>query len=290
VLSSARGAFAGVLGWPLEHTLSPAIQNAAFRSAGLDAFYVAFPVPPAELPAAVAGLRALRALGANVTMPHKEAIVDLLDELSADAAQVRAVNTVARDRDRLVGHNTDIEGFRDFLVHDAQTEVHGARALVLGSGGAARAVLLALARLGAADVAVAARRAERAQEVAALAPEGSARAVAWEGRRDAAAAADLVVNATPIGARGDDPLPGFEASARQTVVDLVYGGPTTSLVGRARAGGARSWDGLGMLVRQGAAAWRIWTGRDAPLAEMVQAARRALRTRGHGLSSEDGIS
>jgi shikimate dehydrogenase len=290
VLTPGQAAFAGVLGWPLEHTLSPVIHNAAFRSAGLHAVYLSFPVAPGDLPAAVAGLRALGALGANVTMPHKETIVELLDGLSAEAAELGAVNTVERAGDRLVGHNTDVEGFHDFLVHDAEVDVGGRRVLVLGSGGAARAVVVALSSLGAADLAVAARRPERAARVTALARGGGARAVAWERREEIAQGADLVVNATPIGGRGDDPLPGVVATERQAVIDLVYGPSAGPLVVRARGGGARAWDGLGMLVRQGAASWRIWTGADAPLSAMMQAARGAWDIGAHSLAREGGIS
>ncbi|MGH2819856.1 MAG: shikimate dehydrogenase family protein, partial [Actinomycetota bacterium] len=122
--------FAGVLGWPLEFTLSPAIHNAAFRAAGLDWVYLPFPVAPGSLGDAVAGLRALGAQGANVTMPHKQAIVEFLDDLSGDARTLGAVNTIQRIGDRLVGHDTDIDGFREALVGDAGFRPAGRSALV----------------------------------------------------------------------------------------------------------------------------------------------------------------
>ncbi|MFN2488497.1 MAG: shikimate dehydrogenase [Actinomycetota bacterium] len=273
-MSAARGAaFAGVLGWPLEHTLSPPMHNAAFRALGIDATYVAFPVPPGELAAAVAGLRALGALGANVTMPHKESVVELLDDLADDARRMGAVNTIARDGDRIVGHNTDVIGFRDFLTRDAGIDARGMRAVVLGAGGAARAVVNALGELGSEEIVVVGRRAARAETIAALAR--GARAAAWPEVGAAVGRADLVVNATPLGMGAEDPLAGVALHEGQAVVDLVYRPLETPLLARARAAGASAWGGLGMLVRQGAGSFRIWTGRDAPVEVMIEAASEA---------------
>jgi hypothetical protein len=130
--------FAGVLGWPLQSTLSPAIHNAAFRKLGLDWVYLRWPVPPDSLGAAVAGLRALGATGANVTIPHKEQIKTHLDECSGDALAIGAVNTIQRVGDLLVGHNTDVDGFTEFIASDVGFDARGTRALVLGAGGARR--------------------------------------------------------------------------------------------------------------------------------------------------------
>ncbi|MDQ3952078.1 MAG: shikimate dehydrogenase, partial [Actinomycetota bacterium] len=161
--------FVGILGWPLEHTLSPVIHNVAFRRASLDWTYLSWPVEPPLLGDAVGGLRALGAIGANVTMPHKEAVTEHLDEVSGDAREVGAVNTIQRLGHRLVGHNTDVDGFAEFLSGDAGFDPRGKSALVLGAGGAARAVVKALDSLGAAEITVAGRRSERAEDVAALA-------------------------------------------------------------------------------------------------------------------------
>ncbi|MCA1705014.1 MAG: shikimate dehydrogenase, partial [Actinobacteria bacterium] len=139
----------GVLGWPLTHTLSPEIHAAAFRSASLDWVYLAWPVPPESLSDAILGLRALGAIGANLTMPHKETVLPLVDDLGDDAAAVGAVNTLQFTGGRVIGHNTDIEGFSRFLAGDAGFEAAGKRALVVGAGGAARAVVRALDQLGA---------------------------------------------------------------------------------------------------------------------------------------------
>jgi shikimate dehydrogenase len=269
--------FCGVLGWPLHGTLSPTIHNAAFRKLDLDWLYFAWPVPPESLPAAIGGLRALGAQGANVTMPHKEAVIGLLDQVSGDARAVGAVNTIQRYGERLIGHNTDIDGFLEFLSADAGVDVAGMSALVLGAGGSSRAVVKALERAGAREIAIAARdpaRAGRVEEVAGAAP---ARSVRWDEAADEASAVDLVVNATPLGSSGEDPVPAAEFRAGQIVVDLVYLPPATPLVERARAGGANAWGGLGMLVHQAAASFRIWTGMDPPLETMSAAALHGLR-------------
>ena len=274
----ARGvtSFAGVLGWPLTYTLSPVIHNAAFRRVGLDWVYLHWPVPPEELDDAVAGLRALGAMGASVTMPHKEEIAKLLDDLSGDARTLGAVNTIQRLGDRLIGHNTDVDGFRAFLEEDAGVDLEGKSCLVLGAGGAARAVVKALADLGAARIAIAARTPQRAEEVTARVGHGDTRVCDWDEAGTEAEAADVIVNSTPVGMREGDPLPGTSFNSGQLVVDLVYDPPSTEMVERARSAGADAWGGLGMLVHQAASAFRIWTGQDPPLETMSAAALRAI--------------
>jgi shikimate dehydrogenase len=276
VKGTGSASFVGILGWPLEHTLSPVIHNVGFRRVALDWTYLSWPVEPELLGDAVRGLRALGAMGANVTMPHKEAVIEHLDDLSGDARDVGAVNTIQRIGNRLVGHNTDVDGFAEFLAGDAGFEARGTRALVLGSGGAARAVVRALDGLGAAEVAVAARDAARAEALADVAREARVRAIEWDAAPGAAAEADLVVNATPLGASGEDAAPGAAFRPGQCVVDLLYVPPSTPLVEAARAAGAQAWGGLGMLVRQAAASFTIWTGQAAPLEAMSAAAIHAI--------------
>lgn len=277
MLRAAGGTkLSGLLGWPLESTLSPAMHNAAFRACGLDWVYLSLPVRPSDLRAAVEGLRALGALGLNVTIPHKRKVAPLLDALSGDARALGAVNTIQRVGDVLVGHNTDLDGFRDFLRWDAGVDAAGRKAVVLGAGGAARAIVSALDQLGAAEVLVAARRPAQGRAVARLARSARARGVAWEEASRFAGAAELIVNATPLGRAGEDPIPSARFGAGQVVVDLLYDPPSTPLVERARAQGAGAWVGLGMLVRQGAASFRIWTGQDPPVETMSAAALRAL--------------
>lgn len=269
--------FTGVLGWPLHHTLSPAIHNAAFEEAGLDWVYLAFPVPPEGLEAAVQGLRVLGCMGANVTMPHKKAVQEHLDDISGDAAAVDAVNTIQPVGSRLVGRNTDIDGFRSFLGSEVGFEARGKRAVVLGAGGAARAVVRALDDLGAASVVVAARDGERGAATASVALSASSKTVELEDLADEVREADVVVNATPVGMDGrSDPAPEASFSPDQVVVDLIYEPPTTPFIDRARGAGADAWGGLGMLVRQAAISFRIWTGADAPIEAMSAAAVRAI--------------
>lgn len=271
--------FVGVLGWPLRSTLSPVIHAAAFRALRMDWVYLAWPVPPEELPDAVAGIRTLGGAGANVTMPHKEAIIDLLDQTSGDAHAIGAVNTVQRVGQQLVGHNTDVDGFRAWLQEDAGIDVAGRRCLVLGSGGAARAVVKVLDDLSAGDVVIAARERARAEPLLALASSSDAATVDWTNAADEAERADVVVNATPLGMGGEDALEGARFHGAQAVLDLVYDPPATPIVENARRAGAGAWGGLGMLVHQAASSFRIWTGQDPPMEAMSAAALHSLGRR-----------
>lgn len=271
--------FAGVLGWPLEFSLSPAIHNAAFRRLGLDWVYLPFPVTPEDLPAAVEGLRALGSVGVNVTMPHKETIVELLDDLSGDARGVGAVNTVQNVGGRLIGHNTDVDGFLAFARDDAGLQIERSRCLVIGAGGAARAIVYALDQAGAAEIAVAARRDDQARSVLSVAPSAEKTSLPWNDLAGASDGFDIIVNATPLGMPGHDPLPRLLLRQGQAVVDLIYDPPETPLVESAKSAGGAGWGGLGMLVHQAAASLRIWTGQEAPTEAMSVAALHALSRR-----------
>jgi shikimate dehydrogenase len=269
---------AAVIGTPVRHSLSPAIYNAAYRALGLDWLFVAFDVAEGEGEAAVRAIRPLGLVGMSVTMPHKEAAARACDELTADAAALRAVNSVRLTEDgRLLGDSTDGEGFVRAL-REARHDPDGRRVLVLGAGGAARSVVLALGRAGC-EVTVAGRRAEVAGAAAALSP--GAAAIAWSDAATAATGVDLVVNATPIGMGGDptSPVPADALRAEQVVADLVYHPLETPLLTAARAAGAATVDGLGMLVHQAALQVEGWTRRPAPLAEMAAAARAELDAR-----------
>ena len=258
----------------MKHSLSPVLHNAAFRALGLDWAYLAFEVPRGEAGEAIVGARALGIDGLSVTMPHKEAVARAVDRLSATAERLGAVNTVARVGGVLVGESTDGQGFVDALQADQGFEPSGRRCLVVGSGGAARAVILALVEAAAADVAVVGRSAGRVDAAVALAGE-PARA----GRREEASDADLVVNATPVGMAGHPEGPPLDAGLLgpgQVVVDLVYHPAVTPLVAAARERGAVAAGGLGMLVHQAAHAFRLWTGQDPPLEAMSAAAVAAL--------------
>jgi shikimate dehydrogenase len=269
---------AAVIGDPVRHSLSPSLHNAAYRALGLDWVFVAFEIADGAAPAAIDAARALDLVGYAVTMPHKTAIAELCDELTADAAALRSVNTVTvLPGGRVAGDSTDGAGFLRSLA-DAEIDPAGRSVLLLGAGGAARAVALALGGAGA-HVVVAARKPAAASEAAALAG-GSA--IGWEDRGGAAAAADIVVNATPLGMagrEGSDLLDPNGFGPQHAVVDLVYHPIETPLLRSARQQGARTVSGLGMLVHQAALQVERFCGRPAPLAEMRTAVTAALESR-----------
>lgn len=266
-----------MLGHPVGHSLSPAMHNAALREMGVDGVYVAFDVTPADLPEAVRGLQALGVRGVNCTIPHKEALVPLVDELSADAEVIGAVNTLLFQEGRVLGHNTDAPGFLAALKA-AGGEPAGKRVLVLGAGGSARAVVVALAREGA-EVLLANRTPERAAELAEHVQEKIAgariRPLALEPRELAAAAAEaeLIVNTTSLGMSPRTgemaPVPPEAFHSGHLVYDLIYNPQETELLRTARERGARTAHGAGMLARQGALSLELWTGRPAP-AELME--------------------
>lgn len=270
---SGHTRLAAVIGSPVRHSLSPAIHNAAFSARGLDWAYLAFEVAPGEAPAALAAMRTLGIGGLSVTMPHKDDAARAVDRRSAEAEALGAVNCVVPEAGgSLLGVNTDGAGFLDALRADLGVTPDGRRCVVVGAGGAARAVVRALALAGAAEVVVVNRTPGRAGAAVALAG-----AVGRAGPPSAAAAADLVVNATPVGMDGrSTPLDGVELGAGQVVVDLIYHPADTPLLAGARAGGATTANGLGMLVHQAAHAFTRWTGHEAPVAEMTAAALAQL--------------
>lgn len=272
---------AGIVGWPVEHSLSPAIHNAAFAAAGLDWAYVPLPVPPEGLSEALAGLAPLGFRGVNVTMPHKTETAELLEELSEDARLLRAVNTIVVRGDVLEGHNTDAPGFGRFLRRDAGFDPAGADALIFGAGGAARACALALARAGVGRLTVAARDEARAALLVSIVEAVGVPLVVVPPKDVEGSVADLVVNATPVGAPGSEPahpaLPRLGPGV--LVVDLLYTPPTTDLQRRARDAGATAVSGLGHLVEQAALSFELWTGTPAPLDVMSAAALSVLADR-----------
>ena len=268
---SGHTRLAAIIGDPVRHSLSPAMHNAAFAALGLDWLYVALPVPRGAGARALDAIRVLGFDGLSVTMPHKADVARACDEVRGDAAVLHSVNCVSRGADgHLVGESTDGEGFLRSLREEGHDPT-GMTALVLGAGGAGRAVLLALAQAGA-QVRVAARRRDAAEDAAAVA--SGIEVVEWEAVREAARSCDLTVNATPIGmgtaAREGVALP-FEPGqfrAGQVVADLVYLPRRTALLELAGAGGAATVEGVGMLVHQGAIAFERWTGVAPPVAVM----------------------
>lgn len=275
-----------VIGDPVRHSLSPVLHNAAFAALELDWVYVALPVAVGHGAAAVEAMRTLGIAGLNVTMPHKAAVAEAVDRCSTVAARLRSVNTVVRGPDGLVGESTDGEGFVRALRTDEGFDPAGARCLVVGAGGAGRAVVLALADAGAAEIVVVARRQAAAEEAAALGGR-----VGRVGASDEADGCDLIVNATPVGMGEvvvdlpDGPTGGLPVAASrlgpgQLVADLVYQPIRTPLVEEARRRGATAVNGLGMLIHQAALSFRLWTGEEPPLevlsaAAIAELARRA---------------
>jgi shikimate dehydrogenase len=269
---SAATSVAGIIGWPVDRSLSPAIHNAAFAAAGLDWVYVAFPVRPGEGVRAVDAMRAFGVRGLNVTMPHKRDVIAGCDSLTTDAERAGAVNTIVAEGSGLVGANTDGAGFLRFLERDASCDPAGKRVLLLGAGGAARSLAISLADAGA-EVVVAARRPEQATEVAALAKNARAAGFATNELSAELEAARIVINATPIGREGDSlPLAAGVITADHLVVDLIYHPETTPLLQIARARGAANFNGVGMLVHQAALSFEAWTGVTAPVEAMRAAA------------------
>ncbi|MGH9300694.1 MAG: shikimate dehydrogenase [Acidimicrobiales bacterium] len=278
----------GLIGDPVAHSLSPAIHNAAFSATGLDWAFVAFPVRAGEVGPALTGAQALGVAGLSVTMPHKAAVFEALSDLTPAARRLESVNVVFRRQGELAGDNTDGAGLINWMAAECQFEAEGKRCVILGAGGAARSVVLALAQAGAVEVTVLNRTAERAEKAALLAgPVGRV------GLAGALAEADLVVNATPlgmIGANRDGPSTGSLAATPavdqefvglgigpghfrpgQLVVDMVYHPATTALMEMARRQGAQVHNGLGLLVHQAALAFELWTGAKAPLRVMRDA-------------------
>ncbi len=276
----------GIIGYPLGHSVSPAMHNAAFRELGLDYEYVPFEVEPADLPQALPGLRALHVAGFNVTIPHKETIIPLLDDVTKLARTIGAVNTVVNQDGELIGYNTDGPGFIESLQEDAAFEPAGKKAVVLGAGGASRAVSAMLAEAGAASLVISDIFEDKAKELAEYNDGLSKTKCSWakpdsQSLRSAIEQADLLVNTTPLGMHPDvnkTPLPEkIKLPKKLLVYDLVYNPAETKLLKTAKAAGCRAVSGLGMLVRQGALAFTVFTGEEAPLETMWSAAQKALR-------------
>ncbi len=261
----------GIIGWPMAGSLSPLIHNAAFAALGMDWTYVPLPVAPGDLEAALAGLPAMGFAGANVTMPHKTDTARLVRDLSEDAERLRAVNTLVVGAAGLAGHNTDAPGFDRFLRRDAGFDPEGRSALIFGAGGAARACALALARGGVAALTMAARDLARAgtlpDMLEGLLPD--LRVVPFEAA--SGVEADLLVNATPLGAKGET-LPHPPLHPGMLVVDLLYRPGVTPLQTAARAAAASAFGGLGLLLHQAALSFELWTGLEPPLSVMSAAA------------------
>lgn len=269
----------GIFGCPVEHSLSPVMQNAAMQALGLNAVYVPFMVAPDKLDDAVHALRALGIRGVNVTIPHKENILSYLDELDPKARMIGAVNTVINEDGRLIGYNTDETGLIRSLANDLGFQAKGRRILMLGAGGASRAALVALAEQGAQWIGIANRTRQKAEDLAqsfrGLFP-GTIFAVMGlneEELSDVCPSVDLLLNSTSLGMKGEiiEGIPWKQLKDSAVVYDIVYRRPDTALVTMAREYGHPAADGLGMLIAQGEDAFCLWTGRKCPEGVMKQA-------------------
>ncbi len=271
---SGKTGCCGVIGDPVEHTLSPAMHNAAFRELGLDYVYVPFRVQREELGRAIQGMRALNIRGLNVTIPHKVDVISFLDELDELARKIGAVNTVVNDGGVLRGYNTDAAGFRRALL-ERGVKAKGKRAVVIGAGGASRALSFVLAE-GGADLLILNRTPDRARQQAAMVSrifrgKAGALELSRENLAKALEKADILVNATSVGmspAPGETPVAADLLRPGLVVFDVVYQPAKTRLLREAEAAGAGIISGLDMLLWQGALAFEMWTGLEAPVAVM----------------------
>lgn len=269
----------GIFGFPVGHSFSPGMHNAAFEKLGLDGCYVPFAVPPDRLADAVRAIIPLGLRGLNVTVPHKERVIPYLDELSEEARLTGTVNTIEIQGGRLIGHTTDGRGFLRSLREEAGFVPRGKRFVLLGSGGAGRAVAFSLALAGARQIAVRDVDEGKARLLAQdIAEKTGCKAIALTSEMLAGYCheSECLINATPLGLKKADPLPLNKSciSKSHLVCDLVYNPPATALLAVAKRNGAKTLRGLGMLLYQGVVAFEIWTGKKAP----VEVMKKALST------------
>jgi shikimate dehydrogenase len=283
VAANFKAELVACLGQPVAENPTGAMQEAAFRALGLNWRYLTIEVPPARLRDAMAGVRAFGMRGINLTIPHKVSVMEHLDRIAPDAAVIGAVNTVRREGDLLIGENTDGKGFLRGVRADAGVDPKGKRAVVLGAGGAARAIVTELALAGVSDLLVVNRSAARGEQMAAdlgAKTKAPIRFQLWPGTYRVPGDVDLLVNATSIGLYPDvDAMPPVDLSGARPgmlVSDAVFNPPETRLLAAARRNGLRTLDGLSMLVYQGVIGFQLWTGQDPPEAVMKQALRSAL--------------
>jgi shikimate dehydrogenase len=281
-LISGKTKVCGIIGDPIEHTMSPVMQNAAFGKLGLDYVYLAFHVRQEELDKAVAGMRALNIRGLNVTIPHKVTIIPFLDKLDPLAEKIGAINTIVNEDGVLTGYNTDATGFLQALL-ERGIKPKEKKVIILGAGGAARAISFILAGRGASMVIMnrhSARAEDLARRIAQFFPEEvKTLALNEENLKMALANADILINTTSAGMVPDvdeTPVPAELLKKGLIVFDIVYNPVKTRLLREAETAGAQTMNGLDMLVWQGALAFEKWTGRKAPLEVMKREAIKAL--------------
>ncbi len=271
----SRAELVGVFGDPVDENPTGLMLEAAFRALGLDWRYITMRVKAEDLTAAVAGLRAMNFKGVNLTIPHKVAVLQHLDRVAQDAAIMGAVNTVRRDGELLIGENTDGKGFLRSIRQDAGVDPRGKHVIFLGAGGAARAMSVEMALAGTAQITIVNRTAARGETLVKLLQEHTptrADFQLWDGKYAIPAGTDILVNATSIGLYPNvDEMPPVDLASIRAgllVCDVIPNPPRTAFLKAAEKCGARTLDGLGMLVYQGAIAFKMWTGHDAPVEVM----------------------
>lgn len=273
----------GGLGATMAENPTGVMQEAGFREVGLNWRYLNIEVPPDKLADAVTGVRAFGMQGFNLTIPHKVAVIPLLDEVMPDAAMIGAVNTVRREGDRLIGENTDGKGFLRGLREQAGVDPKGKRVVMLGAGGAARAIATELALAGASEIVVVNRSSERGEGMVGdlrSRTGANVQLVGWSGTYRVPASTDIFVNATSIGLFPDvDAMPPVnmdDLKSGTLVCDVVFNPPETPFLRTAKQHGLPTLDGLSMLVYQGVIGFELWTGQKAPEAVMKKALAEAL--------------
>jgi len=279
----------GIIGYPIGHSISPIFQQAGLDHLGIDATYEKWEVTPEGVGDFVAGLRAPGTLGINITVPHKQAVIPFLDEVDEWATAAGAVNTIVNHDGHLTGHNTDGPGFLRALLVETGYDPSRTRALILGAGGAARGILLALVRGGVDSLVIANRTLARAETLAQLSSDNGvgseAISLSGDALTEAAASADLIVNCTTMGmSHGPDehgsPISAAQIPATAIVNDVVYTPLLTPILKEAAAAGATALGGHHMLVYQGVLSFQMWTGVDAPVDVMLAAATAEMTSRG----------
>jgi shikimate dehydrogenase len=289
-LISGKTVLYGVIGDPIDHSLSPAIQNAAFRSTQIDAVYVPFHVKPQNLRIAMSGLRALHVRGFNVTIPHKINVLPYLDKTDAAVSTIGSANTIINENGKLCGYNTDGLGAFNSLV-EAGAQPNGKSVLIFGAGGASRAVAYTLAET-ASSIRLVNRTRAKAKQLAnrlrkKFGTEITSTALSSAVLKDLVEQADIIVNASSMGMNGisNPPIEAKWLHSGQWVFDLVYTPPQTRLLELAASARANGITGLDMLVNQGACSFELWTGIEAPRREMRHAVAQKLLAMEHAKSS-----
>lgn len=267
-----------VIGHPIKHSLSPVMHNIAFERLGLDICYIAIDVDPEGIEYFIKGLRYTNIIGVNVTIPHKTSVIPYLDKLSEEAKILGAVNTIKITKEKLIGYNTDVYGFEKCLEG---IDVPKCSALLIGAGGAGKAVAYTLCKLNVKNLYITNRTKEKAKQLIQFMNSIFNRKIKFIpfDQLDSLETMDIIVNATPLGMEGmkeELDIPSSIIGKHTTAIDLVYNPPITGFLKKASSLGARTLNGIKMLVYQGAASFKIWTELDPPVDVMEEAVRRCL--------------